>query len=199
LASEVPSVDGEGGFLHSADVVDNLSPGLQKVGIAEVHAATGYVIAAGEGLPRILDQAPDGLRWVELSPHADHVNASDPAPLVRGVVALPKAQSLQAFSRKCGADPIRTTGFWLERADGAHAEARGAVQTELCTHMLDPRGSVHQVEPEEDPVSARAVDFAAFEGVPDGRAMALLCVNCDESASGEEARLALEIYHEEGR
>src|SRR5439155_11152458 len=166
-AAQATRVDRRRRLLDRAHVVDGVPSAGDEFRILELDRTPDRIGRAVVATPRILDQAADGLAGTRLGPDAHHLDARDPAPLVARVVALALAEALEPLGGERAQRMRWTSGALPDRADGTDAEARGRLEPGVRAHRQGSVRRVQQVEPEEDALPARAVDFPALERGPD--------------------------------
>src|SRR3990172_8582779 len=171
-AAEVRRVDGGGRLLDRPHVVDGLARAGHELRILELDDAAGGAGRAREGLPGVVDEIGHGLFGPQLRADAHHLDARDSAALLAGGGALAAAEGLQALRRERLARELGAARGLLEGAARAHAEARREGERGRRSHRDLALGCVHEIEPEQDALAARAVDLAATHGAPDRVAIA---------------------------
>jgi len=196
FGSQLGAIDGGGGGLQGAHVVDHVVVVLRELIILEADAATLDIARALEALPGIIDAIRDGLIRPRLRPDADDFDRLDGVASVARVVALAEAELLQAFSAESARRMLGAAGLLFEGAHGAHFEAGRLALQGLAPHRDPAIGPIQEVEVEEDPWSAGSVDLALRQPAPDGVAAARFGVDGHEPARIHEGRSPLGV--EEG-
>ncbi len=183
--AQVGAVDRGRRLLQRARVVDAIS--VAELRIREVqHAAVrvGWAVVAEPG---VLDAIGER-RGAGPGRDAHDLDRGDPVACVRREVALAETQRGDALGREGGDARLGAAGPLHAAADGAHLESRRLPLHDGASHRRVPVGAIAQVEPEQDARSARGVDLAALQSVPDAAPVATRRVRGDESAGVEEAR-----------